>query len=100
MLFLRRLRPPNEAWLLDFFALVLTVDFIRVSVTVVEMMLMRSTKGLVAEAVQAVLHSLYQRVWAYPNILLMVVKVHARTVHFTTNTLFPCLLPCMGSLKA
>jgi hypothetical protein len=33
MLFLRRL-PPNEAWLLVFFALVLTADFIRVSVTV------------------------------------------------------------------
>ena len=35
--------PPNEAWLLVFFALVLTADFIRVSVTVVEMMRMRPT---------------------------------------------------------
>jgi hypothetical protein len=44
MLFLRRL-PPNEAWfkLLVVLALVLTADFIRVSVTVVEMMRMRPT---------------------------------------------------------
>jgi hypothetical protein len=42
MLFFRRL-PPNEAWLLVFLDGILMADFIRVSVTEVEMIRMRPT---------------------------------------------------------
>ncbi len=38
-------------------------------------------KGRVAEAVQAVLHSLHKRVWAYPNILHMVAHSANRALH-------------------
>jgi hypothetical protein len=97
MLFLRKL-PPNEAWLLIFFALVLTADFIRVSVTVAEMIQMRPTKGESQRPCRRFFIR-FSSVSGRTPIFSSWSRT-ARTVHFTTSTLFPCSLPCVGSLKA